>query len=101
MAKKGKTGSLGLWAFIAIVLNAIAWLWQFIETAFKFSVTISGHSLSSILSVIASLALSIIVLLVAYDFAERQSTFWRVIYWILAIATILAILFGIGHNFVK
>lgn len=101
MAKKGKTGSLGLWAFVAIVLNAIAWLWNLIETAFKFSVTISGKSLSSILTAIASLALSLIVLLVAHDFAERQSTFWRVLYWILAIATILSILFGIGYNFVR
>lgn len=101
MAKKGKTGSLGLWAFVAIVLNAVAWLLQVLETAFNLHMAINGHSIPTILTAVASLALSIIVLLVAHDFAERQSLLWRVLYWVLAIATILAILFGIGHNFIK
>lgn len=100
MASKGKTGSLGLWAFIAMCLNAVAWILKLIENVFKFSISIGGRSLPNLITAVASLALSIVALLVAHDFAEKQTKVWRIIYWVLAIATICAILFGIGYSFV-
>lgn len=92
MAKTGKTGILGLFAFLSIVINAVVWICD------CFNLT---GQIFSIAKSVASLLLVVVTLTVAYDFVKRQSTFWRVVYWILAIATICAILFGVGQNFVK
>lgn len=90
MAKKGRTGYLGMFAFIAMILNAIAWILQIAKLDGK---------ISSILLAVGSLMLTIVCIFVAHDFAERQSQVWKIIFWILAILSLLAILFGVGHNF--
>lgn len=92
MAKKGKTGVLGFLAFGAMILNAIAWLLRTLDITGDVTVVVDG---------LASISLVIVALVVAYDFAKRQTSIWRIIYWILAILTVCAILFGVGANFVN
>lgn len=101
MAKKGRTGYSGLFAFIAICFNALAWVLKFIEEQFEISMIISGRSLTSLLTTISSLILTLVVLVVAHDFVEHQTKGWRILYWVLAIISIAALLFGIGFNFAK
>lgn len=92
MAKKGKTGVLGFLAFGAMILNAVAWLLRALDITGDVTVVVDG---------LASISLVIVALVVAYDFAKRQTSVWRIIYWILAILTVCAILFGVGANFVN
>ena len=97
MAKTGKTGGLGFGAYLALVLNAVAWV---ICEQFNINWTINGYKIPTLLTDISSLVLTIVALIVAHDYASRQTMFWRVLYWIIAILTICAILFGVGKNFV-
>ncbi len=102
MAKKGRTGYLGMFAFIAIVLNAIAWIISVILNAIGKDFTVLNQPIQSILTGISGLLLLIVALFSAYDFAERQTKGWRILFWILAIVSLLAIFFGLGlPNFIK
>ncbi len=102
MAKKGKTGYLGMFAFIAIVLNAIAWIISVILNAIGNDIKVLNQPIQNIFTGIAGLLLLIVALFSAYDFAERQTKGWRILFWILAIVSVLAIFFGLGlPNFIK
>lgn len=101
MAKKGSTGSIGMFAFGAILLNVIAWLISVICSAANITLAINGRSIPSLLTGISSIILLLVVLVVAYDFAKRQTKGWRIFYWVVAIVSLLAIFFGVGINFVK
>lgn len=103
MAKKGKTGYMGMFAFIAVALNVVAWLLTIIFNAVHFEASISGMRIDHLLQNIASLILLLVVIFVAHDFAERQTKGWRIFFWILAIAALLSMFFGIGMgtNFFK
>lgn len=100
MAKTGKTGGLGFGAYLALVLNAVAWLLKVICDQFNINWTINGYKIPTLLTDISSLVLTIVALIVTHDYASRQTMFWRVLYWVIAILTICAILFGVGKNFV-
>ena len=99
MANKGKTGYLGMFAYIAIVINLVGWLFTILHKKNWLTIKIGNSELGGFLTGIGSLILVFVAIFVAHDFAERQTTFWRVLYWILAISSILAILFGVGVNF--
>lgn len=102
MAKKGKTGYLGMFAFIAIILNAVAWLMKVIFDCLKVSVAIGGRPLQDIITWIASLLLLIVALFSAHDYASKQKKIWGILFWVLAIISILAIFFGLSlPNFIK
>lgn len=100
MAKTGKTGGLGFGAYLALVLNAVAWLLKVIFEQFNIDWSIKGYKIPTLLTDISSLVLTIVALIVAHDYASRQTKFWRILYWVLAILSICAILFGVGKNFV-
>ncbi|MDE5566491.1 MAG: hypothetical protein K2I77_05845, partial [Anaeroplasmataceae bacterium] len=73
MAKKGKTGYLGMFAFVAIILNAVAWLMKVIFDLVKLSVSIGGRPIQDIITWIASILLLIVALFSAYDYASKQT----------------------------
>lgn len=100
-SKQGKTGAIGMFAFAAIVLNAIAWLISVLCNALDITFAINGHSVPGLLTGIASIILLFVVLIVAYDFAKKQDKGWRIFYWIVAIISLLAVFFGVGYNFVR
>ena len=91
MARKGRTGYLGMFAFAAMLLNAIAWIIKIVLDALKVNNSVGG-----ILTGIASILLLIVVLVSAYDFAKRQTKGWRIVFWILAIVSLLSIFLGLG-----
>ncbi|MDE6047601.1 MAG: hypothetical protein K2M08_00300 [Anaeroplasmataceae bacterium] len=97
MSRKGRTGYLGMFAFAVMLLNAIAWIIKIVLDALNVNNTVGG-----ILTGVASLLLLIVVLFSAYDYASRQTKGWRIIFWILAIVSLLSIILGLGlPNFIK
>ena len=96
MAKKGKTGTLGLIAFIAVILVAIAYIFVGLEAMFNsWGLSVSFGKIPSILQWLSSIMLTCIVVYLSYDFAMKQTKVWRVIWWIIAIIAILSVL-GLG-----
>lgn len=95
-APQGKTQTLGFFAYAAMIFNALAWLISMILDLIN-----TASSVSSILKMLASLILTGLVLYVAYGYVKRLTKTWRIIYWILAIVSILAILVGVGVNFAQ
>lgn len=55
MAKTGKTGGLGFGAYLALVLNAVAWLLKVICDQFNINWTINGYKIPTLLTDISSL----------------------------------------------
>ncbi|MDE5714929.1 MAG: hypothetical protein K2I42_02235 [Anaeroplasmataceae bacterium] len=96
MARKGRTGYLGMFAFAAMILNAIAWIIKIILDATSSSVVVMGQPLQNVFTAIASILLLIVALVAAYDYAKRQTKGWRIVFWILAIVSLLSIFFGLG-----
>lgn len=97
MSRKGRTGYLGMFAFAAMILNAIAWIIKIVLDALKVDNTVGG-----ILTGVASILLLIVALVSAYDYASRQTKGWRILFWVLAIISLLSIFLGLGlPNFMK
>lgn len=94
--KTGRSGALGMIAFIAVILVAIAYIFVGLQAAFyAWGWSVSFGKIPSILQWISSLMLTGIVVYLSYDFAMKQTKVWRVIWWVLAIIAILAVL-GLG-----
>lgn len=93
-APQGKTQTLGFFAYAALIFNAIALLLSMILGFFD-----TTKQIASVLSSLASIILTVLVLYIAYGYAKRLTKTWRIIYWILAIVSILSILVGVGYNF--
>ncbi len=101
MARKGRTGYLGMFAFVAMLLNAIAWIIKIILDATNSSVVVMGQPLQNVFTAVASILLLIVALFAAYDYAQRQTKGWRIVFWVLAIISLLSIFFGLGlPNFI-
>lgn len=97
MSRKGRTGYLGMFAFAAMILNAVAWIIKIVLDALKVNNSVGG-----ILTGVASLLLLIVALVSAYDYASRQTKGWRILFWVLAIISLLSIFLGLGlPNFMK
>ena len=94
MAKTGRTGIFGLLAYVAICLNAIAWVLRIIAQWVG-----ELSSVANICVSISSLFLLAVVIYVSYDFARRQTKGWRILWWVLVIVSLLAVFVGIGVNF--
>ena len=95
-AKKGRTGSLGMVAFIAVILTAVAFILIGLEAAFHaWGWSISLGRIPGIIRWVAEIMMTIVIIWASYDFAEHQSKFWRVVWWILAIIAILSVV-GLG-----
>ena len=97
MSRKGRTGYLGMFAFAAMILNAVAWIIKIVLDALKVNDSVGG-----ILTGVASILLLIVALVSAYDYASRQTKGWRILFWVLAIISLLSIFLGLGlPNFMK
>lgn len=85
MSKKSKSSvsMLGLLAFVAIIIKAIAYILSYV-----------GGGLG-ILTFAADVTLTIISLIVAWSFAKNCSKVWKVIYFIILILVIIGFVFGV------
>ncbi|MCR5786277.1 MAG: hypothetical protein K6G28_01060 [Acholeplasmatales bacterium] len=95
--KTGKTGNVGFFAFVAVIFVAVAYLFRGMQAAFNewgWNTSWMGN-VPGVLTWIAEIIMTLIIVYCSYDFAMRQSKPWRVIWWILAIIAICAVV-GIG-----
>ena len=95
MASKKNSNVLGLLAFIAMFINFIYWLIQIINQ--QGWITINGR-LIDVAQFIATVLLTIVVLVVSYDWAKKQKQVWFILWIIFAVITVLAICTGFGSN---
>lgn len=95
MASKKNSSLLGLIAFIAMFINFIYWLICIINK--QGWVTIGGRIID-IAYFIANILLTIVVLVVSYDWAKGQKKIWFYFWIAFAVITVLAICIGIGSN---
>ena len=95
MSSKKNNNLLGLIAFIAMFINFVYWVIQIINK--QDLVTINGR-LISIAQFVATILLTIVVLVVSYSWAKGQKKAWFICWVVFAIITILAILVGFGSN---
>ncbi len=83
MAKNEKTTSLlGLLAFIAIIIKAVS----YILSHFGGGLGVIGFA--------ADIILTVVSLIVAWKFAKTCSKFWKIIYLVIVILTIVGFVFG-------
>ena len=95
MASKKNSSLLGLIAFIAMFINFIYWLICIINK--QEWVTIGGRIID-IAQFIATIFLTIVVLVVSYDWAKGQKKIWFYFWIAFAVITVLAICIGFGSN---
>ncbi len=97
--RTGRTGALGLAAFIAIILVAIAYVFVGLEACFdSWGFNFSFGRVPGLLQWISSILLTCIVAFLSYDYAMKQSKTIRIIWWVLAIIAILSVLGFGGFN---
>lgn len=95
MASKKNSSLLGLIAFIAMFINFIYWIICIIND--KGWITIGGRIID-IAHFIANIFLTIVVLVVSYDWAKGQKKIWFYFWIAFAVITVLAICIGFGSN---
>jgi hypothetical protein len=97
--KTGKTGNLGLFAFLAIILVAIAFLFVGLQALFQaWNINIDVTWMSrpaSVLRWIAEVIMTLIICYCSYDFAMKQTKGWRIVWWVLAIIAVCSVI-GLG-----
>jgi len=99
MAKTGKTGTIGLIAFVAILLVAVAYIFvglQALGNAWHWNINFGKAP--GLLQWFASILMTGIIVYASYDFAMRQTKGWRIVWWILAVIAILCVLGFGGFN---
>ena len=92
MSKSSKNNLLEVFAYVAIVVSAIAWLLVGLNNhidAIKFSGRLIGG-----LQLIATLLTFIVVAFVAYGFTKGKGTAVKVIYWVIVIVFLVCVVFG-------
>ena len=92
MSKSSKNNLLEVFAYVAIVVSAIAWLLVGLNNhidAIKFSGRLIGG-----LQLIATLLTFIVVAFVAYGFTKGKGTAVKVIYWVIVIVFLVCVIFG-------
>jgi uncharacterized BrkB/YihY/UPF0761 family membrane protein len=98
MAKTGKTGGIGMMAYIAICFVALAYLIVGM-IAFFHAINVTWfdgmQKFGNVLMWIANILTTIVIAWCSYDFAMRQKKPWRVIWWVLVIIAILSVA-GLG-----
>ncbi len=99
MAKTGKSGNVGMIAFIAVILVALSWCLVGLHAALVAMFQGNDFSfllkLTNILRWVADIFAVVVMVWASYDFAQHQTKPWRVIWWILAIIAICAVV-GLG-----
>ena len=92
MSKSSKNNLLEVFAYVAIVVSAIAWLLVGLNNhidAIKFSGRLIGG-----LQLIATLLTFIVVAFVAYGFTKGKGPAVKVIYWVIVIVFLVCVIFG-------
>lgn len=91
MSKSSKNNLLEVFAYVAIVISAIAWLLVGIihVTDWNGPARVAGA-----LQLVATILTFIVVAFVAYGFTKGKSTAVKVIYWVIVIVFLVCVIFG-------
>lgn len=91
MSKSSKNDLLEIFAYVAIVVSAIAWLLVGLDRALD---KVSFGNFVNALQLIAVVLTFIVVAVVAYGFTKGKSTTVKVIYWVIVIVFLVCAIFG-------
>ena len=86
-----KNNLLEVFAYVAIVVSAIAWLLIGLDNKIE---SFSMGKLTGALQLIAVILTFIVVAVVAYGFTKGKSTTVKVIYWVIVIVFLVCAVFG-------
>ena len=90
MSKSSNNSLLEVFAFVAIVVSAIAWLLVGLDR----HTSLSMGNFVGALQLIATVLTFIVVAVVAYGFTKGKSTTVKVVYWVIVIVFIICAVFG-------
>ncbi len=90
MSSSKKNNLLEVFAYVAIVVSAIAWLLVGLHNHTKLDF---GNFVGA-LQLIATVLTFIVVAVVAYGFTKGKSTAVKVVYWVIVIVFIVCAVFG-------
>ena len=90
MSKSSKNNLLEVFAYVAIVVSAIAWLLVGLNQHTK----LDFGNFAGALQLIAVVLTFIVVAVVAYGFTVGKSTTVKVIYWVIVIIFLVCAVFG-------
>ena len=91
MSKSSKSSLLEVFAYVAIVISAIAWLLVGINHVTDWNL---APRLVGALQLVATILTFIVVAVVAYGFTKGKSTAVKVIYWVIVIVFLVCVFFG-------
>ena len=86
-----KNNLLEVFAYVAIVVSAIAWLLIGLDNKID---SFSMGKLTGALQLIAVILTFVVVAVVAYGFTKGKSTTVKVIYWVIVIVFLVCAVFG-------
>ena len=92
MSKGSKNSLLEVFAYVAIVISAIAWLLIGLNNAID-QINFGGKLIGA-LQLVATILTFIVVAVVAYGFTKGKSTTVKVIYWVIIIVFLVCVIFG-------
>ena len=87
-----KNGLLEVFAYVAIVISAIAWLLIGLNNAID-QINFGGRLIGA-LQLVATILTFIVVAVVAFGFAKGRGTAVKVIYWVIVIVFLVCVIFG-------
>lgn len=90
MSKSSKSSLLEVFAYVAIVVSAIAWLLVGLNNHTKLNF---GNFVGA-LQLIAIILTFIVVAVVAYGYTKGKSTAVKVVYWVIVIVFLICAVFG-------
>lgn len=91
MSKSSNNSLLAIFAYVAIVVSAIAWLIVGINHMTDWNL---APRLVGALQLIATILTFIVVAVVAYGFAKAKKGATLIIYWIIVIVFLICVIFG-------
>lgn len=92
MSKSSKNNLLEVFAYVAIVVSAIAWLLIGLNNAID-QINFGGKLIGA-LQLVATVLTFIVVAVVAYGFTKGKGTAVKVIYWVIIIVFLVCVFFG-------
>ena len=92
MSKSSKNNLLEVFAYVAIVVSAIAWLLVGLNNAID-QINFGGKLIGA-LQLVATVLTFIVVAVVAYGFTKGRGTAVKVIYWVIVIVFLVCVFFG-------
>ena len=90
MSKSSKSSLLEVFAYVAIVVSAIAWLLVGLHN----HTSLDFGNFVGVLQLVATVLTFIVVAVVAYGFTKGKKPWVTILYWVIVIVFIICAVFG-------